>query len=161
MVVGKNDHHVQLACLAIKSEQIKSDQTEQSKSNKSRANKGSGAKVCVQAYILVSLNRKYLTSPIVAEKSVVSLASCLHFGHFALFSVIVAENNCNSLATLHFSHIYSKHSPSQSAHSPNQRRKIWHFFVKVSRKSWRYFMHAPQLAKYARPAAQKGCASYA
>ena len=56
---------------------------------------------------------------IVAEKSVVSLASCLHFGHFALFSVIVAENNCNSLATLHLSHIYSKHSPSQSAHATN------------------------------------------
>ena len=75
---------------------------------------------------------------IVAEKSGFSLASCLHFGHFDVFSVIVAENNCNSLATLHLSHIYSKHSPLQSAHSPNQRRKIWHFFVKVSRKSWRY-----------------------
>ena len=30
-------------------------------------------------------------------------------------------------------------------------RKIWDFFVKVSRKSWRYYIHTPQLAKYARP----------
>ena len=33
------------------------------------------------------------------------------------------------------------------------------FHCQGVRKSWRYFIHAPQLAKYARPAAQKGCAS--